>query len=508
VDDRRINIGNPEEDAHLLIYGFHQPIAGGGRLLSKEFAFRLPVNRKSNVKAVCNFYCVEPQTIVLKAEGIEQSRQLPAGDCNIILEIKKQTDFVEVYGCTSCLKNKLTNLKSIDIKGIDTLISYDSHLFSRKPWRPTWSGLDLEHKKFNKATREASDYSEDINLYFGDMHVHSNYSKCTSHQLTFSEIYTHAQEVEKLDFVAITDHGWQMDEQQWKDCMTLAKDSSNNGKFIIFPSVEWTTKLYGHRNVYFNSYDAPLLSHDNPAVDTPVKLWNYLRTLNMRSMTIPHHQAARLLCDLSRTQHDLEPAIEIFSLWGNEEYWGAPMQDTDKSYPGNFAQDLLTRGWRIGFVGGSDAHVDKPGSCGITGVYAKALTLEALFEAIMNRHIYATTGAKIKLDFLINGFPMGSVLECNQYTIDLLYPLQISVVAEGTENIKKVEIIENGCTIYTKDKRRSYGNISFVHQINKSPSVPSFNNISRYFYVRVTQEDGEMAWSSPIWINFNYSEKK
>jgi hypothetical protein len=32
------------------------------------------------------------------------------------------------------------------------------------------------------------------------------------------------------------------------------------------------------------------------------------------------------------------------------------------------------------------------------------------------------------------------------------------------------------------------------------------NNVSRFLYLRVTQRDGHMAWTSPIWLDFSYEE--
>jgi hypothetical protein len=29
-------------------------------------------------------------------------------------------------------------------------------------------------------------------------------------------------------------------------------------------------------------------------------------------------------------------------------------------------------------------------------------------------------------------------------------------------------------------------------------------NVSRWYYLRVIQQDGAMAWSSPIWIDYEY----
>ena len=31
-------------------------------------------------------------------------------------------------------------------------------------------------------------------------------------------------------------------------------------------------------------------------------------------------------------------------------------------------------------------------------------------------------------------------------------------------------------------------------------TIGSGNNVSRFIYVRVTQRDGHMAWTSPIWL--------
>ncbi len=40
--------------------------------------------------------------------------------------------------------------------------------FHSKPWRVDWFDPELEHRKYQKAFREDDDYSEEVNLYFGD----------------------------------------------------------------------------------------------------------------------------------------------------------------------------------------------------------------------------------------------------------------------------------------------------------------------------------------------------
>jgi len=247
-------------------------------------------------------------------------------------------------------------------------------------------------------------------------------------------------------------------------------------------------------------------------VTTPPALWNHIRQHQLPALTIPHHAARELAADLTRTDDELEPAYEIYSGWGNEEYYGAPMQDTDRSFTRNFAVDTLLRGFRMGFVVGGDGHPAPPADSGITGIYAKDLTLPSLWEALRQRRTIATTGAKIRVDCHVNGFPIGSTIRFNQHQVNELFPLRIGVAVQGTAPIESVEIIENGVTVHTKTKPRArLDQMAYQWFRPSGPTdgvkrIGSSANVSRFIYVRVTQRDGHMAWTSPIWLDFYYDE--
>jgi hypothetical protein len=385
--------------------------------------------------------------------------------------------------------------------------------FYRKHWKVDWFIPELEHRKYAKAFREDSDYAEEVTLYFGDVHTHSNLSPCGNvdpYNQSPAECYSHARDVVDTDFLAICDHAEKIDEATWRECMELAESTTEPGKFIAWPAVEWATGLYGHRNIYFRGYDVPLISGKD--VVSPSRLWEYIRQHRLDALTIPHHAARELSADLTRTDDELEPAYEIFSGWGNEEYYGAPLQDTDRSYTRGFAVDTLLRGHRMGFVGGGDGHPAPPADNGITGIYAKDLTLDSLWEALSARRTIATTGAKIKVDFHVNGFPIGSTIRFNQDEATSLFPLEIGVAVQGTGPIEKVEIVENGVTIHTKTKPRArLDQFAYLWSYPGGPtdgSKPIGNrcNVSRFIYVRVTQRDGHMAWTSPIWLDYQFPE--
>ena len=217
-----------------------------------------------------------------------------------------------------------------------------------KHWRVDWSDPELDHRKYSKAYREDDDYSEDVVLYFGDLHTHTNLSPCANvhpYNPSPEESYEYAREVARSDFLAIADHAEKLTEDQWAESMRIAREHNAPGEFVAWPAVEWATPLHGHRNIYYDRYGVPLISGQTHA--TPRRLWEALRQLEARALTVPHHSARELLADLTCTDDELEPAFEIYSNWGNEEYFGAPLQDTERSFTRGFANilsDPLRRG--------------------------------------------------------------------------------------------------------------------------------------------------------------------
>jgi len=388
-----------------------------------------------------------------------------------------------------------------------------SSRFHRKHWRTNWFIPELEHRKYSKAFREDGDYSEDVNLYFGDVHKHTNLSPCANvdpYNQSPAESYEHARRLANSDFLCICDHAEKITVEQWRDCMRIAQEHNKPGQFVAWPAVEWATNLYGHRNLYFRDYDVPLIP--GTEFTSPPALWATIRERGLPALTIPHHPARELNADLTRTDDELEPAYEIFSGWGNEEYHGAPLQDTDRSYTRGFAVDTLLRGFHMGFVGGGDGHPAPPADCGITGIYAQDLTLPSLWQALKQRRTIATTGAKIKVDMHINGYPLGSVIHYGPDDAADLFPLEIGVAVQGTDTIASVDIVENGVTVHTKTKPRARLDqmaYTWYHPggpMNGARRIGSSGDVSRFIYVRVTQRDGHMAWTSPIWLEFDYPE--
>ncbi len=92
---------------------------------------------------------------------------------------------------------------------------------------------------------------------------------------------------------------------------------------------------------------------------------------------------------------------------------------------------------------------------------------------------------------------MGSEVSLSKST-----PPQITLHAIGTDRIRKVEIISNNEDVRCLEADNyeidfEWVDRDFQARLSKQTAENSFVS---YYYVRLTQVDGEMAWSSPIWL--------
>jgi hypothetical protein len=167
-------------------------------------------------------------------------------------------------------------------------------------------------------------------------------------------------------------------------------------------------------------------------------------------------------------------------------------------------QHAWATGQRVGVVGGSDNHFGTPGMddyspsvlhhAGLTIVLAEALTRAAVFDALYARRCYATTGPRIWLDFTVAGEVMGA--EAYRKAGETL-PIVVSV--EGTAPIASVELLKLvGGDFRVAHTLGGTGSSSVSATITDRLDEPTI------YYLRVRQDDGEMAWTSPVWIDVKY----
>ncbi len=364
-------------------------------------------------------------------------------------------------------------------------------------------------------------------IFWGDIHGHTGLSSAAYG--TPFEYYEFARDVAALDFCALTDHDHYMTPEKWAIIREAASAFNEPHKFVTFLGYEWTHgsgggtlipgKYFGHKCVYFPTDVGTYYTYTRmEEAPDPESLWRCLEGTG--ALVIPHHTAYPLGYDqVSGTDwryHNprFERLVEIYSRHGSSEKAGGlrpimvlerlrsgKIKRTPAFNPEGSVQGALARGLRLGFVAGSDTQLGCPGNQirneprasssyngGLTAVYARELTRSSIWEALWNRRCYATTGQRIVLSFKVNGHIMGE-----EFRLRGNEPRTIHAEVLGTSEISKVTVVRDGEDWYIHKGTSTHEEITVV---DNSP----LKKVT-YYYVRILQEDGGMAWSSPIWAS-------
>jgi hypothetical protein len=337
---------------------------------------------------------------------------------------------------------------------------------------------------------------EGMRILWADLHIHTNFSDGTGIP---EDVLRYARDVAALDVAAITDHDhWGMlflDQHPplWDHIREQSARFHQPGSFVTFLGYEWTSWIHGHRHVLYLDDDGELLSSIDPRYDEPEDLWDALR--GRSALTFAHHSAGEPIATNWSVRPDatFEPVTEIVSVHGSSEAADSPGL-VPGAIPGNFVRDALDRGYRLGFIGSGDGHDGHPGlahlashSGGVAAILSEELTREAVFQALRERRAYATNGPRILLRASLGGHRMGSVLEAPETTEEL----RLLVVSPA--GIDRIEIIRSGQVVerVAGELRREIQLQREIHDLRPG----------EYLYVRVVQDDGGMAWSSPFFVD-------
>jgi hypothetical protein len=256
--------------------------------------------------------------------------------------------------------------------------------------------------------------------YWADLHGQSEETIGTG---TIDEYFFFARDLSLLDIAAHQGNDFQVTDEFWDRINRVTKAFYEPGAFVTFPGYEWSgnTPLGGDRNVYFASEGGAItrsctdLVPGNYSVhaDSPTasQLFENLKAQQGPRAFAFAHVGGRY-ADLSMHDPEVELAVEVHSAWGTFEW---------------LVEEALRRGYRIGICANSDGHKCRPGASypgagdfgsfgGLTCILARGLDREHVFEALVSRHFYATTGNRCLMDVeLVTGDGrsaiMGDVIE-------------------------------------------------------------------------------------------------
>ncbi len=356
-------------------------------------------------------------------------------------------------------------------------------------------------------------------LYWGEIHGHTVISD--GGQRTPDQFYHWGRDAALLDFCAITDHDFGIalydPDKYWAIVLDAARDFNESGRFVTIPGWEVSHagltdgQIYGHKNLYFLDDDPPFYSSSpygkwraNQTHTHIEELVALLEDWGGQFMIVDH--TSHMMTDWNRFVPDYTRLVEVYSFFGGSEAMDVPFP-VGPLQEGRTARDGLDRGCIVGFTAGTDTHMGAPAAYretsfgrgrvpGLTAVWATELSRHAIWDALWNRRTYATRGERILLHTWLNGAMMGQ--EIRLQAPDETRRIALSVA--GTAPIQRVDLIHNSRTLESwpgGDSREV--SVQFEHDgpMAELPDAPGLG----YYYVRVMQEDGGVAWSSPTWVH-------
>lgn len=358
---------------------------------------------------------------------------------------------------------------------------------------------------------------EEYTLILGDLHEHTEGSYCwpAGADGTLHEEYRYGLYSEGYDFVGITDHTNAMDEPYWRKNLRIADLYNEDGFFIAIPAAEWTLSPergydtipigVGHRNVIFSSTSEArkfirntneIYSEFSPECNSSPKLWSLIRKKNIDCVAIPHHvTSGSHPCSWEVRDEEIEPVVELFQCRGNAEYRGCPRENNVDRHHTTHRDEafvdyaLREKGYHIGFIG-SGEHNNM--GVGLAALWVKEVSRKGILEALRARRCFGTTGDKIFIDFKVNEALMGERIKTHTSPV-------IQIKTQGQKTIAKIELLRNSRVIKSWEPENGDETL-FVTYVDENYQM---EQKVLYYYVRVTQNDEHLAWSSPVFIDLS-----
>ncbi len=345
-------------------------------------------------------------------------------------------------------------------------------------------------------------------IYFGDIHFHTDFSD-GDYPIEDAIAWAHSRM--GLDFTGPADHISHQGEfggQTARDYVQFGHRFEVPGRFCRVPTFE-LGGAPGHTLLMARDYDTFVSVMDAYVAQVGSRELESADWCSaMTDIMIPGKTmlvAAHPLGYPARW-----PDIEDTSAFaGGEIVRGGAAHESAEAEPawlgrGLESEDLssmrfaLSKGYALAFVGNSDNHRCLPGQRmemyrGMTAVLTEALDTASVFDAIRQRRCYATSGARIVADATLNNEPIGSAI-----VMAARQPRAFKIMVRGTAPIAETQIIHSGAVLKTFPAPED----AFDVAIEWTDVPPADRETAKheYYYVRVRQTDGHVAWLSPFWV--------
>lgn len=366
-------------------------------------------------------------------------------------------------------------------------------------------------------------------LFWGVLHGES---KRLQKAETIETVLRHFRDDHAFQFYATSfpEDAEETSNDDWKLISNQVSEFNEEERFVTMLGFEWAgeSSVEGVRHFIYAKDNKPILRKKDAKMNSLKKI--YKSHTPKEILAIPCLTMAKgYSYDFENFHPEFERVVEIYSAFGSQETSAKkgnvrPLKSGLKKgvtevEEGSIRKALIS-GCRFGFVAGGavsngaykDFNTEEENlyPAGLTAIFAKEYSRDCVFQALYKRRCYATTGARIIVSFAIADTPMGSELS-TKLKPGLLYNRHISCFIAGTDEIQEVVVIRNGEILKTYHPN---SNVFQETLDDADPIEPLLlkgreeNPPFLFYYVRVTQKDGHIAWASPIFIDFYPEEKK
>jgi len=343
-----------------------------------------------------------------------------------------------------------------------------------------------------------------LQLLRGEFHRHTEISWDGGPDGSLEDMWRYGLDVAAMDWIGNGDHdNGAGREYPWWLTQKTTDAYHVPGRFTPMFTYERSVQYpHGHRNCLFARRGVRTLPRlAEPDMDKRVAgihaddtkmLYRYLKEL--AGVCAVHTSATSMGTDWRDNDPVVEPIVEIYQ--GDRmsyEKEAAPRAGYDPRsgkkpaniagwFPLGFVNHALAKGYRLGFQSSSDHFSTHISFC---VVLAEKPEREAILDALRKRHVYGATD-NIVLDVRSGTHVMGDEFKTTEAPA-----LQIKVL--GTAPLARVEILKDSEVVHTFQPGKA--------ECEERWTDPKPGMGIHYYYVRVQQADGQLAWGSPLWVD-------
>ncbi|MDR3989761.1 MAG: hypothetical protein Q3X00_07705 [Oscillospiraceae bacterium] len=354
-------------------------------------------------------------------------------------------------------------------------------------------------------------------LYFGQLHSHTQYSDGAGSLESALSYVKNLPDSANVQFVTFTDHSNYFDksgaanpegalydmslatpysQETWNSYRSAvaAFNEANAGSLVALAGFEMT---WSGGPGHINTFNTPgIVSRNNTTLN------NKTDYAGMRAYyaLLSQQEGADSLSQFNHPGN-------TFGTFGDFAFWdpvidsrmymveagnGEGQIGAGGYYPSyEYYTMALDKGWHLAPTNNQDNHKGRWGNANDARdvILTDDFSEEGIYDALRAMRMYATEDKNLEIGYTVNGMLLGSSLTEVPEKLDIHVTVNDP---DASDSISKVEVIVNsGKTAYTWD----------------DPAVLATGDLSvtldpdySYYYIRVTQGDGDLAVTAPVWV--------